>query len=515
MKAGIIRKEAFVVTGDISADKVLKNIDSQYQIGESHLQKINEHFFDTFDWRLYKKGCLLKRRGGTFSLTSTADQRIHFERGFSRKVFFPRELNDGDLRSILQSITDIRALINIFQIKVIRNQFDVLNKDEKTVLRIHVDRAQVVGSKPESTLPQVIYLEEVRGYEKAFSKVSRMLQKSGLQRLGKGNPLFQLALVAIDKKPLAYSSKFTITLEQSATVQETVNAICLNLVGAMKKNLGGIIGDIDSEFLHDFRIAIRRTRSLLSQMKKQLPLNIYSYFQDEFRWLGSITGPVRDLDVYLLKREEYQSILPAQLHSGLSEFFIDLERYRKSKLVNMRKDLTSPRYEKILSDWAQFLTNGVDESDWPEREKICKPITIKMIGKRYRRLIKDGCQITNQSPDEALHRLRIQGKKLRYLLEFYRSFFNTAEIDFFLKDLKKLQNNLGHFNDISVQQEMLVEFQDELIGSTKRSIVIAAALGGLISHLAEEQMRVRQKFEKTFSRFACGDNKEKFGNILS
>ncbi len=83
-----------------------------------------------------------------------------------------------------------------------------------------------------------------------------------------------------------------------------------------------------------------------------------------------------------------------------------------------------------------------------------------------------------------------------------------------MKQLKKLQNNLGDFNDLSVQQEMLVGHQAKLTGRSRRSVVIASAIGGLLAHLDAQHKQVRKKFESTFSDFASENNIERFTSIL-
>ena len=79
----------------------------------------------------------------------------------------------------------------------------------------------------------------------------------------------------------------------------------------MRQNEAGIRADWDTEFLHDFRVAIRRTRSALSQIKGVLPVDAVEHFKDAFRELGRSTNRLRDLDVYLLEEETYRAMLPA------------------------------------------------------------------------------------------------------------------------------------------------------------------------------------------------------------
>ena len=57
---------------------------------------------------------------------------------------------------------------------------------------------------------------------------------------------------------------------------------------------------LDTEFLHDFRVALRRTRSLLGQIRDVFPAAAVEHFSSEFSWIGRLTGPPRDLDVLLL-----------------------------------------------------------------------------------------------------------------------------------------------------------------------------------------------------------------------
>ena len=72
------------------------------------------------------------------------------------------------------------------------------------------------------------------------------------------------------------------------------------LLDALEANVPGTIRDIDTEFLHDLRIAVRWTRSALKLCGGALPAGLARDFRAEFRWLGDLTTPTRDLDVYLL-----------------------------------------------------------------------------------------------------------------------------------------------------------------------------------------------------------------------
>jgi CHAD domain-containing protein len=243
-------------------------------------------------------------------------------------------------------------------------------------------------------------------------------------------------------------------------------------------------------------------------MKKRLPAADVGRFQQGLQKIGLVTGPVRDLDVYLLKKDVFYSLLPEGLQEGLSVFLKDLARQRIKERQRLKKSFLSKSFQQYLTQWRNYVENSLISSAMAAGHKPCKKVAVKAIRKRLQRIMQDGALIGPQSPDTDLHHLRIQGKKLRYLLEFYRSLFPEAEMDVLVKALKKLQDNLGAFNDLSVQQKMLAQYQNGLAGGEPKKVVpVAAALGGLITHLHEEQASVRQKFEQTFAQFVSAENK--------
>ena len=76
-----------------------------------------------------------------------------------------------------------------------------------------------------------------------------------------------------------------------------------------RDNLPGTLDDIDSEFLHDLRVAVRRTRRC-SASSGASTRDRLQHFRDEFKRLQAITGDLRDLDVYLLDFDDLRASLP-------------------------------------------------------------------------------------------------------------------------------------------------------------------------------------------------------------
>lgn len=107
--------------------------------------------------------------------------------------------------------------------------------------------------------------------------------------------------------------------------------------------------------------------------------------------------------------------------------------------------------------------------------------------------------IDADTPDETVHALRLQCKKLRYLLDFFTPLFDEATIKRLITSLKQLQDNLGRFNDYSVQQLSLQAFLDgQLQGEAPVSPGMIEAVGALVAikHQLQRQERalVMEKF---------------------
>jgi CHAD domain-containing protein len=84
-----------------------------------------------------------------------------------------------------------------------------------------------------------------------------------------------------------------------------------------------------------------------------------------------------------------------------------------------------------------------------------------------------------------------------------------------IKQLKQLQENLGDFNDLSVQQEFLMQQLQRLKPRSDQTIMLAAAIGGLITRLGIEHQQVRSQFLSVFDRFNSVENQRRFKTLFA
>jgi len=482
---------------------------------EAHQDSRNT-YLDTFDWRLLRAGGSLRSTNegrATVLRWSTLDGAVRFRLRLDANPNFAWDLPPGPFRTELESVVEMRRLLPRLEITSRGETLHVLDDNQKTVARLHFNESSVTGSEasPQTLgLPGLLTAEPVRGYAERFQALLDHLERE--LHLPPAQPgQLMTALDLLGQDPTAATSRFEVRLSPEMRSDEAARLIHKALLKAILLNETGVRQNLDTEFLHDFRVAVRRTRSALTQIKDVYPPPVVEHFRREFAWLGQATGTNRDLDVYLLKMPEYRASLPEHLGphlEPLEEFLTRHQRLEHSKLV---EQLDSVRFGRLIRDWQSFLDEPQPEAGaFPLAEKEILLTASSRIWKAYAKVLKQGRAIDSSSPPELLHRLRIDCKKLRYLLEFFRSLYDEAEIGKLVKALKHLQDNLGDFNDLEIQQVSLQRFAHEMFQEGLATGETLMALGRLVDRLETRQEAERQRFQQEFSKFASKKNRARF-----
>ena len=312
------------------------------------------------------------------------------------------------------------------------------------------------------------------------------------------------------------SSKLNLGLDPAMRADEASKLIMHRLLDIMMQNEAGTRIGTDTEFLHDFRVAIRRTRSALSQIKAVFPKQIVDRYKTEFAWLGQITTPSRDLDVYLLTFDEYRDSLPLSMQADIEPLRDFLIRHQKLENKALVKALDSARYRRIITNWRSFLEQPVNErSTLKNAGRPVLDVACERIWRIYRVALKEGNAINAESPAEALHELRKTCKKLRYLMEFFQSLYPSSDIKELIRILKTLQDNLGDFQDYEVQVSTLKKFSHQMVDEGRVPPDTLLAMGILIDGLERRQRQAREEFSGRFAGFSQQHNQERFRQLFA
>ena len=466
-------------------------------------------YFDTFDWRLFEAGKSLSVRSATGrssidlfnhrypAAIATCDGRL--------PSGFVTDLPVGRLREQVEPVIDVRRLLPRLAMTTTATRVSILDKEDKTVLRLLHERlaCRDPNADDEVDLGVRIILQPVRGYAKPLASARRVVEGIRLCHPS-SEPLVVTGLKAIAQHPGDISSKRRVDLDPELTAGSAARRIHLALLDAMQNNEAGTIQNLDSEFLHDFRVAVRRTRSALSQIDKHvLPENVVRAAKDDFRWIGQQTNRMRDLDVYLIAFPAFKEALPVEYQSSLDPFQDHLTRRAQVASRRVAALIGGERYRRIRDDWRRYLTETeASPADGKDAMQPVKALADARIWKTYRSLMREGEAIDDASPPVALHDLRITGKKLRYLLEFFGSLYPMAELGGLVGALKKLQNVLGEFQDAEVQSLAIRQFAREMSQAGTVPVETQMAMGMIADTTLRRVSVVRGAFRDCFTTFS-------------
>jgi CHAD domain-containing protein len=288
-----------------------------------------------------------------------------------------------------------------------------------------------------------------------------------------------------------------------------VARLLLRLLDTLELNVDGVLRDIDTEFLHDLRVAVRRSRSAIKLLGAALPAGLAGPYSAEFKWLGDLTTPTRDLDVHLLGFDALTGQLIAATPADLEPFRAFLVRRRAREFRRLAAALRSPRFRALTDDWRKALLEirdgGVPKrrrSPGKRREATAAELAVSTTGRALRRIAAQGGAITPDSPPQSLHDLRKRGKELRYLLEFFAPLHDPAAYRKVVGDLKDLQDCLGDFQDSEVQREEIRALASAMLAERAAPAATLLAMGELAARLAVSQAEARADFSRRFARFA-------------
>ena len=500
----------FDFPASLTAERFLSKLSSKAYVELVSRQYSLRTFYDSFDWRLYKNNitCEFNRSkaASILLLRNLTDDKIIASTEIREVPAFTQQFQSEEIRSIFRPLLEMRALLPVCTLDYETYYINLVNNDKKTVLRLIVEEYELFNNR--------VTLQPIKGYDKASGHIIETLTtKLGLTPAHK--PLLVTALKLQGRKPNDYSSKMNLNLDPEMRADIAAKYIYSHLLKTIKDNEQGTIADTDSEFLHDFRVAVRRTRAGLSQLKGVLPEKFSTYYAEFFSWLGQITGSTRDLDVYLLNFTHYKSSLPASIRDDLDPLhgFILAKQQKAHK--ELAKKLRSAKYLSTISAWEQYLKEQAPLKPLEPNAKLTiKHLADRRLSKIYKRVLAEGEAITEDSPPEALHELRKSCKKLRYLMEFFQSLYHENQIKHFIKNLKGLQEVLGKFQDLAVQENTLKVYSEEMLDNNLPASTILA-MGVLIQNLDTLRSKTRKDFSSKFANFKHAENHSAFKSLLA
>jgi len=506
----------FNLPGEYDIEQFINESSDPYVVKKERGKTETVRIYDTFDWRLFNKSLVLYSSGDKLHLRKLSEREILYSVTIPSVPVFIWEFPPGKLKEQLAAVIDVRALLKLAEIHSLSRPYRLLDQEGKTVVRLVYEEIRSSRDRKAPALAAHLWLEPVRGYSKHFQRIARRFEQAGLT-VSTEDEIYFKGLKASDKTPGSYSSKLAFQLDPAVRADEAAKVILRFLLRVLQVNAVHIEKDIDTEFIHDFRVAVRRTRAALGQIRSVFPAETTERFKKDFAFVGQLTNELRDLDVCLLKETAYKAKVAPILRKDIEPLFDYLRKKRSEAFQKVIRGLKSKRVATVLKDWEVFLDTSSQDS--PAAANAGVPaITLarKRILKKYQSAVKAGNKISESTDDRTLHVLRIHCKKLRYLMEFFASLFHPETMTTLIEQLKRLQDNLGDFNDLRVQEEYLMTVATQLpVTRTEGPGKVFMAIGSLVGALAGDRKNVRNAFAQTFADFAAPANKELFQNLFA
>jgi phosphohistidine phosphatase len=210
----------------------------------------------------------------------------------------------------------------------------------------------------------------------------------------------------------------------------------------------GVIAGEDPEFLHQYRVNLRRSRAVAEAVHAVVKVPKLKKALKRIKTRAQATSEQRDLDVFLLDVSD----TPDLPHLGvpLRQWLRDAARQRHQALCEA---LASDTYQDDMQRWQTLIASKA----FTRALNTLKPKQIAhVLEARIARHDKQLAELKPDAPDEALHELRKSVKRIRYLAELMPEQHNDL-----LKRLKPRQKLLGDFQDRTVQLAWLDAFARE------------------------------------------------------
>lgn len=258
------------------------------------------------------------------------------------------------------------------------------------------------------------------------------------------------------------ATKATDVVVPAAASAGAVLRICIDAcLGHLSPNESCWLETEHPDCLHQTRVSTRRLRALLSlsrELVRQDPVAMD--LKARLRLILRPLGPARDLDV-ALARAHAQEWDPSDVER--------LERARAQAYTRVREVLSGATWKELWADFERWrYAPGWFEQVADLRDGPARRVTDPALDRRYRRIVLAGPQLLTMS-ELALHRLRIEGKKLRYGCQFFDGLYPAAgtvvgedgepqSAPLHLADLvADMQDAFGAFNDYAMARALREE----------------------------------------------------------
>jgi triphosphatase len=479
-----------------------------------------DHYVDTPNRDLLRGGYTCRLREGeaegrwllTVKELGNADGAMHQREEHEAEVppnTAPAEWPESPAREIVTRLSEGQALAELFTLRQHRARRAV-DHDERAIGMLSLDTVGVEIGGHQTIIHEVEIELTANGTVDDLQALSHELQRYKLEAQSKSK--FERALAILDSVSDGSAAKKR-KMRPDEPLAEAGRKILRVHFLRMLANEDGTRTGTDIEAVHDMRVATRRQRAIFRIVAPYFKRTAVRPFRDELRTLAGHLGAVRDLDVLIDKAEDFQSSSGVVAPDALEPVLDDWRKQRSAARAELLTYLNGDAYQAFTKRYKVFLSStgeGVKEAtpgDSPQ-PTLVRHILPAKIWSHYGKVRAYETVLATASI-ETLHALRIEGKRLRYLLEFFGEVLGTGHAEA-IKTMIVLQDHLGELHDSDVTVGLLRNF---LMRSAQAPLtpMVAASVEG---YLKIKRVRVRT-LQRTFKRPWRQLTRKRFRKLLA
>lgn len=238
--------------------------------------------------------------------------------------------------------------------------------------------------------------------------------------------------------------------------EEAVRRVALAQVDGLRRAAARLGDPGDGAALHDVRVALRRLRSTLTAWKPLLEGSVKRKDRAALRRAQRASGAGRDAEVGARWTADLASGLAPPQQKGPAWLEERLRGEAGSERSVLAREV-APRLAKLAARLGRRLARypvAVGDAAPPTPRRFAASLA-EALAVRWQRFGEAWARVTGPDPVAAAHAARIEGKRLRYLLEPLSGLLAGA--DAAVERLRVVQDDLGAIQDLVVLQGLVRE----------------------------------------------------------
>lgn len=463
-------------------------------VSAARTQTLTSRYFDTSDDVLRSEGIALRLRKAGRQWVQTVKRMTHpMSAGLSQPLEDECLLPNGTLNLSLIQDDDLREDVIGYARDglhvVAETEFRRTSRQVRSpaggVVEVAIDKGVLRSDGQEQAFIEA-ELELIEGHAGDLYALAGLLFQTGPVRFSSSSKSERaLALSGKVHAPPVPRKAMRVALAADVSVEAAAIEILSEGLSHYLPNLPLLLETDDLGGPHQVRVALRRLRSATSAFRSALGRDALAQWSAQAKIIATVAGRLRDLDV--LGTELIAPFARNHPHeAGFAALADAVAARRYAVQIEVRDALSGPDATSFGFEMARFITTRgwLDPADHQQSIRLAapaKPFARKTLNKRWRAVKDYGDRIDGLSIDER-HELRKELKKLRYLIDAFRSLFPSEQVDEFMRLIKKLQTAFGALNDSAMAEDILTA--PNAPGADDPQA--ARAAGRLIGHLLAE-----------------------------